>query len=80
MATVFIKPLTGKRGQEAFGLPAFFMPVARAILMKTVRHKRGAFDEEATHRHTETTPVGAMPYCFLNAAEKCDWFLKPTFI
>lgn len=26
------------------------------------------------------TAVGGMPYCFLNAAEKWDWFLNPTSV
>lgn len=33
---------------------------------------RGAYREEAA------TAVGGTPYCRLKAAEKCDWFLKPT--
>lgn len=32
----------------------------------------GAYREEAA------TAVGGTPYCRLKAAEKCDWFLKPT--
>ena len=35
---------------------------------------------EKVNSYIAATAVGAMPYCFLNAAEKCDWFLKPTLV
>ena len=52
----------------------------RGDIFLPYRQKESLADARpASNVHNAATAVGDTPYCRLNAAEKCDWFLKPTW-